>query len=74
MAQLAMAWTLNNRNVSTAITGCSRPEQLVDSVKAVEIYKKFTPEIEKKIEEVLKNIPDTPIDFKKWVPVKPRRP
>ena len=26
MAQLAMAWCINNRDVSTAITGASKPE------------------------------------------------
>ncbi|MCU0283990.1 MAG: aldo/keto reductase family protein [Candidatus Nanopelagicales bacterium] len=34
MAQLAVAWVLGNPNVSAAIVGASRPEQLVDSVRA----------------------------------------
>ncbi|MEP6480099.1 MAG: aldo/keto reductase family protein [Rhodoglobus sp.] len=34
MAQLAIAWVLQNDNVSTAIIGASRPEQVVDNVKA----------------------------------------
>jgi aryl-alcohol dehydrogenase-like predicted oxidoreductase len=34
MAQMAVAWVLGNPNVSAAIVGASRPEQLVDSVKA----------------------------------------
>jgi aryl-alcohol dehydrogenase-like predicted oxidoreductase len=34
MAQLAVAWVLGNPNVSSAIVGASRPEQLVDSVAA----------------------------------------
>jgi aryl-alcohol dehydrogenase-like predicted oxidoreductase len=34
MAQLAVAWVLQNPNVSSAIVGASRPEQLVDNVKA----------------------------------------
>ena len=34
MAQLAVAWTLQNPNVSAAIVGASRPEQLVENVKA----------------------------------------
>ncbi len=34
MAQMAVAWVLGNPNVSTAIVGASRPEQLVDSVRA----------------------------------------
>jgi aryl-alcohol dehydrogenase-like predicted oxidoreductase len=34
MAQLAIAWTLQNPNVSTAIIGASRPEQVHDNVQA----------------------------------------
>jgi aryl-alcohol dehydrogenase-like predicted oxidoreductase len=34
MAQLALAWVLQNRNVSSAIVGATRPEQLRDNVKA----------------------------------------
>ncbi len=35
MAQLAVAWVLRNPDVSSAIVGASRPEQLVDNVGAV---------------------------------------
>lgn len=34
MAQLAIAWVLQNRNVSAAIIGASRPEQVSENVKA----------------------------------------
>ena len=34
MPQLAIAWVLHNPAVSSAIVGASRPEQLVDTVKA----------------------------------------
>ncbi|GAA2732747.1 aldo/keto reductase family protein [Actinocorallia aurantiaca] len=34
MAQLAVAWVLQNPNVSSAIIGASRPEQIRDNVKA----------------------------------------
>ena len=34
MAQMAVAWVLGNPNVSAAIVGASRPEQLTDSVRA----------------------------------------
>jgi aryl-alcohol dehydrogenase-like predicted oxidoreductase len=34
MAQLAVAWVLQNPNVSSAIVGASRPEQLQETVKA----------------------------------------
>jgi aryl-alcohol dehydrogenase-like predicted oxidoreductase len=34
LAQLAVAWVLQNRNVSSAIVGASRPEQVTENVKA----------------------------------------
>lgn len=34
MAQLALAWVLQNPNVSAAIIGATRPEQIADNVKA----------------------------------------
>ena len=34
MAQLAIAWVLQNDNVASAIIGASRPEQVADNVKA----------------------------------------
>lgn len=59
-ASLAMAWVLKNKNVSSAITGASRPEQIYDSVKALEAVPKLTPEIMEEIEAILKNKP-TPL-------------
>jgi aryl-alcohol dehydrogenase-like predicted oxidoreductase len=34
MAQLAVAWVLQNDNVASAIIGASRPEQVRENVKA----------------------------------------
>jgi aryl-alcohol dehydrogenase-like predicted oxidoreductase len=34
MAALAVAWVLQNKNVATALVGASRPEQVVENVKA----------------------------------------
>ena len=35
MAQLAMAWVISNPDVSVALTGASRTEQLKDTVKCL---------------------------------------
>jgi 1-deoxyxylulose-5-phosphate synthase len=37
MAQLALAWILRRDEVSSAITGASRPEQVLDNIRAAEI-------------------------------------
>jgi aryl-alcohol dehydrogenase-like predicted oxidoreductase len=37
MAALAVAWVLQNKNVASAIVGATKPEQLDDSVKAINV-------------------------------------
>jgi aryl-alcohol dehydrogenase-like predicted oxidoreductase len=37
MAQMALAWVLRQPNVTSAITGATRPEQVEDNVKAADI-------------------------------------
>ncbi|MCJ1250719.1 hypothetical protein MMC30_007947 [Trapelia coarctata] len=56
-AALAMAWVLKNPNVSSAITGASKPEQVYKSVKSLEYIPKLTDEIMKEIDDILKNKP-----------------
>ena len=51
MAQLAIAWVLQNDNVATAITGGSRPEQVTDNVVAA--GKKLSAETLAGIDEAL---------------------
>jgi len=57
MAQLALAWCLKNPNVSTVITGATRPEQVVENMKAADIIPKLEPEVMEQIEQVLENEP-----------------
>lgn len=52
MARLALAWCLKNPNVSTVITGASRPEQVVENMKAVEVLPLLTDEVMTKINAV----------------------
>jgi aryl-alcohol dehydrogenase-like predicted oxidoreductase len=51
MAQLAIAWVLQNPNVSAAIIGASRPEQVVDNAKASGV--KLSADLMKAIDEVV---------------------
>jgi voltage-dependent potassium channel beta subunit len=57
MAQMALAWCLKNPNVSTVITGASRPDQVIENMKATEAAEKLTSDVMEKIEEVLGNKP-----------------
>jgi voltage-dependent potassium channel beta subunit len=54
MAQLAVAWVLQNRNVSTAIIGATRPEQVRDNVKAAGVT--LDGELLKRIDEILEPV------------------
>jgi aryl-alcohol dehydrogenase-like predicted oxidoreductase len=58
MAQLALAWCLTNEDVSTVITGASRPEQVTENMKALEIADQVTPDVQERIEEILANRPE----------------
>jgi aryl-alcohol dehydrogenase-like predicted oxidoreductase len=51
MAQLAVAWVLQNPNVSAAIMGATRPEQVRENVRAAGV--KLDPEALEQIDEVL---------------------
>ncbi|MET0406555.1 MAG: aldo/keto reductase family protein [Cystobacter sp.] len=51
MAQLAVAWVLQNPNVSSAIIGASRPEQVKENVKAAGV--RLSADVMGRIEEIL---------------------
>ncbi len=51
MAQLAVAWVLQNPNVSAAIVGASRPEQVHDNAKASGV--KLDADLMKAIDEIV---------------------
>jgi voltage-dependent potassium channel beta subunit len=57
MASLAIAWTIANPHVTTAILGATKPQQLTDNLKALEVVKMLNPEIMGWIEEILQNKP-----------------
>jgi len=57
MTHLALAWTIKNENVSTCILGASKPEQITDNLKALDVLPKLTPEVLKKIDDILGNVP-----------------
>jgi aryl-alcohol dehydrogenase-like predicted oxidoreductase len=54
MAQLAIAWVLQNDNVAAALVGASRPEQVKENVKAAGV--KIPDELMKRIDETLGDI------------------
>jgi voltage-dependent potassium channel beta subunit len=58
MAQLGLAWCLKNPNVSTVITGASRPGQVTENMRALEVVPKLTPKVLARIDGILDNKSD----------------
>lgn len=56
-ANLALAWVLRNKRVSSAITGASRPEQIFEAVKALDVVPKLTEDVLARIDGILGNKP-----------------
>jgi len=59
MAQLAVAWVLQNPNVASAIVGASRPEQVTENVKAagVKLDADLLAEIDGVLDDVVESDP-----------------
>lgn len=66
MAQVALAWCLKNQNVSSVITGASRPEHVSENIKSLDIVEKLTDEVMEQIETILDNRPEPESDPREW--------
>jgi voltage-dependent potassium channel beta subunit len=58
LAQLSLAWCAHNPNVSSVITGASRPEQVKENMKALALIPRLTPPVIAKMEEAMKGVTD----------------
>lgn len=56
-AQLSLAWILKNPNISSMITGASRPEQVRDNIRALALVDRLTDDVMEKIENAVGNLP-----------------
>ncbi len=57
LAALSIAWTIHNPNVTSAILGATKKEQLQQNLKALDALPVLTDEVIRKIEEILQNKP-----------------
>jgi aryl-alcohol dehydrogenase-like predicted oxidoreductase len=71
--QLSIAWVMKNPDLSSAILGASKVEQLDEALGSMDIYKRMTPELLNQIEEILENRPTPPLNWRTWQPFAPRR-
>lgn len=64
LAQLALAWCAKNPNVSTVITGATKPNQVEQNMKALDVLNQLTGDVMDEIESVLGNKPAGPASFR----------
>jgi len=60
MAQMAIVFCLKNKNVSSVILGASRPEQLMETLKATDLVDRMDDKVMDVIEGILQNKPLNP--------------
>jgi len=54
LAQLSLAWCMKNPNVSSVITGASRPEQVTDNMGALDVVGRLDADTMRRISEAVK--------------------
>ncbi len=62
VSQLALAWILRRPEISAAIIGASKPEHVIENVKASDVT--LSKDIIEQIEEILDNEPEWPLTYK----------
>lgn len=60
LAAISIAWCISNPNVSTAILGASRKEQLTENLKALDVLPLLNTEILQKIDDIFQTKPTLP--------------
>ncbi len=58
LAKVAIAWCVQNPNVSTVILGASKPEQLRETLTALDVLPLLTPSVIERLEAILQNKPE----------------
>ncbi len=60
LPKFAIAWCVQNPNVSTVILGASRTEQLRETLTALDVLPLLTPEVNARVEQIMGNKPEAP--------------
>lgn len=61
LATLSIAWCIKNKNVTTAILGATKEEQLLENLKALDVLPLLTDEVMTKIDEIMGTKPEMPM-------------
>lgn len=73
MSQFCLAWALANSDITTALLGYTRNEQLDENIKALEFSKHWNKDLEQKVEDLLQNQPNPDINWRYFQPLPMRR-
>ena len=57
LASLSIAWCVANPNVTTAILGATKKEQLEENLKALDVLPRLTPEVLQRIDDIIQTKP-----------------
>jgi len=68
-----LAWAIANKDVSVALLGFTKIDQIHENMKALEILKMWTPEIEAKCNSIINNTPEQEFDYPKYQMIENRR-
>jgi aryl-alcohol dehydrogenase-like predicted oxidoreductase len=60
VSALSIAWTIKNPNVTTAILGATKREQLVQNLEALDALQKLTPEVLQQVDDIMGTKPVLP--------------
>lgn len=60
MAAMSIAWCIRNPNVTTAILGATKKEQLLENLKALDALPKLDEAVMQRIEEIVQTKPVLP--------------
>ena len=63
LTELALAWCIKNKNVSTVILGITNPEQLKENLSCLSVAENLTSKQMEDIDEILDNKPESYAGF-----------
>jgi len=73
LTQLALAWTIANKDISTCILGATSEEQLKQNLASLPFAAKITGDVAERINKILDNAPEQERNYLTWAPLPHRR-
>ena len=67
IGNLAIAWILKRKYVSTVLLGASKEEQIIDNLKSIDVATKLTNDDMVYIDSILDNKPELPMHYGRFL-------